>query len=65
MKKKINKILSENFIKGDFMSAQKQLLDLIKVIKQNEKVCPKCGCKKVCEWCNPFDTPIPTEGIIL
>ena len=65
MKKKINKILSDNFREGNFHVAEKQLLDLIKIIKQNEKVCPKCGSKKRCEWCNPFDTPIPPEGIIL
>ena len=36
MKKKINKILSDNFREGNFHVAEKQLLDLIKVIKQNK-----------------------------
>lgn len=46
----------------DIAEREVKLFAIPDVIKS---VCEKCGGIKVCEICNPFNQPIPPEGIAL
>jgi len=39
--------------------------DALLVGESEQLVCGKCGNKKTCSWCEPFNQPIPPEGIVL
>lgn len=48
--------------------AEKFKSDLDSVIQEEierRMNCPKCGLKLRCGWCDPFNQPIPPEGIVL
>ena len=57
--------LKENGYKEDMIFTFDSVAFLMGEYDKKQSICPKCGGIKVCEWCEPFNTPIPKGGLKL